>query len=306
MATQPVEPHDPSPASLVGPTEEEWRAMSPAERERRVTEIVDVLQDPQRAMTEGRRHKRAKSDAVDALSLHFRTTGRVIYLAEEMPVVYPGAPGFTPDVMAVLDVPQPEEDERMAWVVAHERRGLDLVIEVLHMGSRKKDLVDNVERYASLGIPEYFVYDVGRRHIEGYRLTAQARRYQPIMPQLGRYASQVLGLDLVVRGGTLRFFSGQASLPGSQETIGLLEGMVTNLQARAGDAQAEMADARAEIGQALTALRGSILAVLADRGVPCSDEARARLLSCSDSAELQRWLLAAMHAKSAEDVFGGT
>src|SRR4051794_27591106 len=101
MATEPVKPDDPGSASLVGPTEEEWRAMSPAERERRVMEIVDTLQDPQRAMAEGRRHKRAKSEAVDALSLHFRTTGRVIYLAEEMPVVYPGVPGFTPDIMAV-------------------------------------------------------------------------------------------------------------------------------------------------------------------------------------------------------------
>jgi Uma2 family endonuclease len=295
MATEPVKPDDPNSASLVGPTEEEWRAMSPAERERRVMEIVDTLQDPQRAMSEGRRHKRAKSEAVDALSLHFRTTGRVIYLAEEMPVVYPGVPGFTPDIMAVLDVEQPEEDERMAWVVTHEGRGLDLVIEVLHMGNRKKDLVDNVERYASLGIPEYFIYDVGRRHIEGHRLPTQAQRYQPIMPQLGRYASQVLGLDLVVRGGTLRFFSGQAPLPGSQETIGLLEGMVANLQAKAGDAEA-----------LLSAFRDSILAVLADRGVPCSGDARARLLSCSDPAELQRWMLAAMRAETAEDIFEGT
>ncbi len=280
--------------SLLGPTEEEWRAMSPAERERRVMEIVDALQDPQRAMSEGRRHKRAKSEAVDALSLHFRTTGRVIYLAEEMPVIYPGAAGFTPDIMAVLDVPQPEDDERMAWVVADEGKGPDLVIEVLHKGNRKKDLVDNVEGYASLGIPEYFVYDVGRRHVEGHRLTPQAGRYQPIMPQLGRYASHVLGLDLVVRGGTLRFFSGQAPLPGSQETIGLLEGMVANLQSKVGDAQA-----------LLNAFRESILAVLADRGIPCSDDARARLSSCDDPAELQRWMLAATHAKTAEDLFGG-
>jgi Uma2 family endonuclease len=299
--------HAPSSASLVGPTEEEWRAMSPAERERRVMEIVDMLQDPQRAISEGRRHKRAKSDAVDALSLHFRTTGRVIYLAEEMEIIYPGAPAFTPDILAVLDVAQPEDDPRMAWVVLAEGRGLDLVLEVLHKGNRKKDLADNVDLYASLGIPEYFIYDVGRGHIEGHRLPAPpaARRYQKIVGQHGRYTSAVLGLDLVFREGTLRFFSGQAPLPGSHETIGCLEDMVGNLQARAGDARAEIEDARAKVEQALNVLRESIAAILADHGVPCSDAARGRLSSCDDPAELQRWMLAAMHAKTVEDIFGG-
>ena len=56
----------------------------------------------------------------------FKAMGRVIYLAEEMAVAYPGAEVFTPDVLAVLDVVQPEDDERLAWVVADEGRGLDL------------------------------------------------------------------------------------------------------------------------------------------------------------------------------------
>jgi Uma2 family endonuclease len=54
-------------------------------------------------------------------------------------------------------------------VVAEEQRGLDFVLEVLHLGNRKKDLVDNVERYARLRIPEYFVYDRARQQILGYR-----------------------------------------------------------------------------------------------------------------------------------------
>src|SRR5262245_36984624 len=43
----------------------------------------------------------------------------------------------------------------LAWVVAEEGKGLDFVLEVLHKGDRNKDLVENVERYAQLGIPEY-------------------------------------------------------------------------------------------------------------------------------------------------------
>ncbi len=40
-----------------------------------------------------------------------------------------------------------------------EGRGPDFILEVLHLGDRKKDLVKNVERYARLGVEEYFVYD---------------------------------------------------------------------------------------------------------------------------------------------------
>src|SRR5206468_6940193 len=64
--------------------------------------------------------------------------------------------------------------------LADEGKGLDFVLEVLHRGDRKKDLVENVERYARLRIPEYFIYDRARQQINGYRL-AGAKRYQRIV-----------------------------------------------------------------------------------------------------------------------------
>lgn len=125
--------------------------MSPAARERFLIDAIDSLNDPKDLMSEGRPHKLTKGRAIDLLSLHFDSLGRVIYLAEELAVAYPGEPVFSPDILAVLDVPQPEDDQRLAWVVEDEGRGLDLVIEVLHHGDRKKDLVRNVTRYAGLG-----------------------------------------------------------------------------------------------------------------------------------------------------------
>jgi acyl-CoA reductase-like NAD-dependent aldehyde dehydrogenase len=113
---------------VIAPTEDAWRAMSPAEREALLIRILDVLSDPAAAMTEGRRHKKAKTRALDALGLHFGAIGRAMYLAEEMAVLYPGEPVFTPDVLAVVDVIEPEDDPRMAWVVADEGKGLDLVL----------------------------------------------------------------------------------------------------------------------------------------------------------------------------------
>lgn len=153
----------------VGPTLAAWAAMSREARERSLLSVIDALSDPRDLMTEGRPHKKTKAQAVDFLGLHFRAMGRVVYLAEEMAVVYPGEPGFSPDVLAVVGVPQPEDDERMAWVVADEGRGLDFVLEVLHRGDRTKDLVDNVTRYARLGIPA----------TRDARAAARARRAEP-------------------------------------------------------------------------------------------------------------------------------
>jgi Uma2 family endonuclease len=297
MAGPLPDPPTPPVPVPIAPTEEAWRAMTPDERERFLIQVNDALSDPRLAMSEGRPHKKAKSRAVDMLGLHFKAMGRVIYLAEEMAVAYPGAEVFTPDVLAVLDVVPPEDDERLAWVVADEGRGLDLVIEVLHRGNRKKDLVDNVERYALLGIPEYFVYDRAKQQIHGHRLAGPGvRRYQRIVPQSGRYHSTVLGLDLVVQQGSLRFYQGMAELIGSGDLIDRLTGMVESLETKA-----EQAEARVE--EAVSSTRESVLAVPAARGLPGADDARARVMACDDLALLQRWLVRALSATAAGDVF---
>jgi Uma2 family endonuclease len=253
--------------------------------------VNDALSDPRVTMSEGRPHKKAKSRALDRLGLYFGSIGRVVYLAEEMAVLYPGEPPFTPDVLAVLDVPEPEDDPRMAWVVADEGKGLDLVLEVLHRGDRDKDLVENVERYARLGIAEYFVYDRGHQQIHGFRLPATgAARYQRIVPQVGRYTSNVLRLDLAVLGGRLRFFVGDAELPGTADLIERLQTMVEELSVKADQAT-----------QAIEALRAGLLALMEARGLAVSEEAHGRVVRCEDPAVLQRWLLRAVKAGSAEE-----
>ena len=80
---------------IIAPTEDEWRALSPSERELLLVRILDALSDPVAAMSEGRRHKKAKTRTIDALGLHFTSIGRAVYLAEEMAVLYPGEPVFS-------------------------------------------------------------------------------------------------------------------------------------------------------------------------------------------------------------------
>jgi Uma2 family endonuclease len=315
MATQPAAPPSPPLALPIAPTEQEWRAMSADERERLLVKILAALSDPRSAMSEGRPHKKVKTRSLDMLGLHFGAVGRVVYLAEEMAVLYPGEEVFTPDVLAVLDVAEPEDDERMAWVVVDEHKGLDFVLEVLHRGDRTKDLVDNVERYARLGIPEYFIYDRAQQRIRGYRLSVEeggtrARRYQAIVPQGGRYSSNVLGLDLVIEGGALRFFDGMAELFGSADLIRRLSTMVGERESKAEQAEsrAEQAESRADVAEskaslAIVGLRTGILTALDSRSLAIEEEQRARVLACEDPVLLQRWLLRALSAGSAVQVF---
>jgi Uma2 family endonuclease len=233
-------PDDPPDNKLLprGPSKKVWAAMSKAQREAFLDEVLAALSDPQELMSEGRPHSKAKSRALDELTLYFSRIGRRIYLAPEMAVVYPDEDPFSPDILAVLDVDQPEEDERMAWVVADENRGLDLVLEILHHGNRDKDLNINVDRYASLGIQEYFVYDRLNFQIHGFRLPSRsATRYREIRPRLGRYTSAVLGLDLAIVQRQLRFFAGDSELVNSTELISRLTNMMSDAEQRLNDAE---------------------------------------------------------------------
>src|SRR5262249_29742550 len=149
--------------------------------------------------------------------------------------------------------------------------------------------------YARLGITEYFVYDRGHQQLHGFRLpTPGAGRYQRILPQVGRYTSNVLRLDLAVLGGSLRFFVGDAELPGTADLIGRLQTMVEELSVKAD-----------QVAQAIEALRSSLIGLLAARGLAVSDEVRDRVATCDDPATLQKWLLRVMNAGSAEEVVAG-
>lgn len=216
------------PADPRAPTLEQWEAMSPAEREQVLGMLPSEL--PRRAAPEGDHHRIPKEKAAGALDEFFRRMGRRVYLSAELPVYYPGEPWFAPDLIAVLDV---EPGPRDKWVVSAEGKGLDFVLEITLSGDRKKDLERNVARYASLGIPEYFILDLRAQRIVGHQLDpSRPRTYGSIVPQGGRWASRVLGLDLVLEAGRIRFFAGSAVLLEADEMIGRLTGMVDALVRR--------------------------------------------------------------------------
>ncbi len=206
------------------PTHEQWMMMSPAERER----VVATLPARLEVAPEGDPHRKAKQSALDALDGFFRRAGRRIYLSSEIGVYYPGERRFSPDLLAVLDV---EPHDRMTWVVDAEGKGLDFVLEVHVAGDWAKDHVANVERFARLGIHEYFVFDRKQLQLQGYRLLSRTRAYQRLLPQAGHFASEVLGLDLTVEGTKLRFFTGNAPIEDADERIARLGSMMDDVLA---------------------------------------------------------------------------
>jgi hypothetical protein len=235
-----IDPEDPRAPPL-----EVWERLSAAERARILDELPSEVE---LGPPEGDAHRVPKQRALEALETFFRRAGRRVYLSSELPVYYPGERMFAPDLIAVLDV---DPHERRSWVVAHEGRGLDFALEVTLSGSRRKDLEDNVVRFAALGIPEYFVFDRPQRRIHGYRLAPSGTGYATVVPQQGRWPSGVLGLDLGVEDDRFRFYVGSAVVPEVGELLDRANQIAGKLQDRVGELELllQQADERLEIEQ---------------------------------------------------------
>ncbi|MFP2909325.1 Uma2 family endonuclease [Pyxidicoccus sp. 3LFB2] len=209
--------------------------MGPEERAEVVESLPDEVTDREMSPPEGDRHQEGKHRALDVLKGHFGNKRRKVYVGSELPVYYPGERRFAPDLLVVFDV---EPHSRGKWLVSHEGKGLDWVMEVHHGGDRKKDAEVNVARNARLGIPEYFIYDRNREQLEGFRLKSRtARTYTRIKPRQGRFASKVLGLELEVRDERLLLWAGRKLLLESSEIMEQLREKVEKVQRRV-DAEA--------------------------------------------------------------------
>ena len=210
------------PAFPRAPSQRVWSAMSPEERLRVQRELPVHLPEHLMPPPSGDEHYEATKDAREALRGYFARSTAPLYVSGEMAVYYPDELAFQPDVFAVRDVALHKRD---TWMVSAEGRGLDWVLEVLVKGDRRKDLEQNVLRYARLGVTEYFIFEPRARLLRGYRLTAPGvAMYESLAGDRGVFTSKVLGLDLtVLRDGRLRFRRGDDDLLVPQEVIDRLE-----------------------------------------------------------------------------------
>ncbi len=257
-----VDPDDPR-----APPTEIWNAMTPTER-KHVEDSLSSAPSFSRAMRlEGDLHFNAKVNAREVLEGYFARTGRRVYLACELPVVYPGEKMFAPDLVAVVDV---EVKERQRWIVSAEGKGLDFVLEVVVADDRRKGLTDRLERYARLGVSEVFIFDRRQLQLRGYRIApSKPGVYQPILPQRGVYASNVLDLDMRIEGTRLRFYYACAPFPDAREMFLSLQRFADDIDQRLTAAE-ERADEegrqRAEVEQKLAAALAEIARLQAELG----------------------------------------
>lgn len=220
--------------------------MTAAERRRVIDTLPIYIPNEEDGMSEGDHHSECREAVTGALRAYYAAVGRRVYLSGGLAVYFPGEPRVSPDVFAVMDADPAPRD---SWVVSHEGRGPGWVLEILVRGDRWKDLKHHVVEYARLGIPEYFVLDRVRRRLWGYRLADPAIGvYRAVVPQRGRYRSEVLGLDLVLDGDRLRFYTGSAMLLEPAEVAEQLEDRLNDEVVRRREAEeraAEEAAARA-------------------------------------------------------------
>jgi Uma2 family endonuclease len=219
------------------PTTAVWRALGEVERRAVVAALGPMPRESLPPV--GDPHINAERVVEDALDGWFRRRQTKAYIGRGITVYYPDEPRFEPDLFVVFDV---EPGERISWIVDREGRGLDFVLEILFAGDRKKDMVQNVVRYARLGVPEYFVYDVKLGDIRGWRLEAGRTEYTPIVGQHGRWRSETLELELGLLDGKLRFYAASALLQLTHEVNAALGQALDAAEARARQAQEEVAE----------------------------------------------------------------
>jgi Uma2 family endonuclease len=149
---------------------------------------------------------------IDALRAHFQGRDDV-YVAGDLFLYYEeGNPRavVAPDIFVVLGAPNHPRSSYMLW---REPKAPDFVLEITSQSTRVQDQGTKRERYALLGVQEYFQYDPTRDYLEpplqGLHLVGEV--YQPIPATTWSEGilvlrSAVLGLEMRLEEGTLRLY----------------------------------------------------------------------------------------------------
>lgn len=112
----------------------------------------------------------------------------------------------SPDVFVVKGVPK---GQRRTYKIWQEGEAPLIVIEVSSRKTKREDFTSKMELYAELGVKEYYIfnpdYPKRRKPFNAYRLAGN--QYVEVLVTGGRVKSEVLGLELVDTGETLRLYN---------------------------------------------------------------------------------------------------
>jgi Uma2 family endonuclease len=186
-------------------------------------------------------HRRLLTTLVFTLETHFQNEPDV-YASGNLLVYYvEGNPAkcFAPDVFVVRGVPK---GERRIYKLWEEGVAPQIIIELTSRKTWKEDLQTKWRLYEELGVQEYFIFDPEYDYLDdplvGYRL--ENGKYVEVEIKDGRAKSEVLGLELVDTGETLRLFDPNSNqmLPTpqeAQERVSELEATLARYREQFGD-----------------------------------------------------------------------
>ena len=208
---------------------------------------------PDGKMSASTRHAEAATYAFDAARMVFRDRPDVLVAYDLLLLFEEGNPkaALGPDMMVVLDAGNAPRSSYKVW--EEDSRPPDFVLEVMSKSTWRRDTLRKPGLYAAVGVREYWLFDPRTNRLAGFRLDGDAfTRIRAASP--GVYRSAVLGLDLLVEDGELRFrdLAGE-NLPDAVQAMRMREEESARrraAQARAAGAQAQAAQAEAQAAQA--------------------------------------------------------
>ncbi len=150
-------------------------------------------------------------NAVGALRVHFRHR-QDVYVVGNLLLYYEEgnrAASVAPDVFVVFGVP---DHVRRTYLLWQEGKTPDFVLEVTSQSTRQVDQGRKRDLYERLGVSEYWQYDPTADYLDPplQGLILSDGRYGTALPlervgRVWRAGSPILGLNLCLDGGVLRF-----------------------------------------------------------------------------------------------------
>lgn len=204
---------------------------------------------PDGRVSESTRHAEASNYCFDALRIWFRDQPDTLVANDLVMLFERGNPeaALSPDVMVVFDAGNPDRSSYKVWEEGDSVPAFAL--EVLSKRTWRKDVRVKPGLYAALGVREFWLFEPYEPRLAGYRL--EGRDYKRIRSSGDSgFPSTVLGLDVVVENGRIRFRNATTGeiLPDPVESEALR--IAAEARAQSAEARAESADVRARSAEA--------------------------------------------------------
>jgi Uma2 family endonuclease len=198
-------------------------------------------------MAETLKHILVITYLLDALMNWFRDRADMYVGANNLIYDKEGFPksSFAPDVYLIPGLDKTPRRILKLWEI---KRAPAVIFEITSRATYREDLGEKLERYADLGVREYFVYDVEHEELDpplqGFQLVKG--EYEPILPDLyGKLYSHEMQLALQEIQGTLRLVNPQTD--GILKTYSEYDDAAREADERVQQVEQENARLRAEL-----------------------------------------------------------